>query len=85
MAVDGQLIVDDGDLASQAALDGAGLAFTGRARLSQPLADGPLVSVLDDWCPPFPGFFLYYPNRRQQPAALRALLSMLRTSVGDGA
>jgi DNA-binding transcriptional LysR family regulator len=34
--------------------------------------------VLEDWCPPFPGFFLYYPSRRQQPAALAALVETLR-------
>jgi DNA-binding transcriptional LysR family regulator len=41
-------------------------------------ASGSLVRVLEDWCPPFPGFFLYYPNRRQQPAALSALIDTLR-------
>jgi len=35
------------------------------------LASGALIRVLEDWCQPFPGFFLYYPSRRQQPAALR--------------
>ncbi len=34
--------------------------------------------VVEDWCPPFPGFFLYYPSRRQQPAALTALIETLR-------
>ena len=37
-----------------------------------------LVGVLHDWCPPFPGYFLYYPSRRQQPAALSALIDALR-------
>jgi len=32
------------------------------------LASGVLVRVLEEWCPPFPGYFLYYPSRRQQPA-----------------
>ena len=36
------------------------------------------VRVLHDWCPPFPGYFLYYPSRRQQPAALSALIDTLR-------
>jgi len=36
------------------------------------------VRVLEDWCPPFPGYFLYYPSRRQQPAALAALIDALR-------
>jgi DNA-binding transcriptional LysR family regulator len=37
-----------------------------------------LVRVLEDWCPPFAGYFLYYPSRRQQPAALSALIDTLR-------
>jgi DNA-binding transcriptional LysR family regulator len=36
--------------------------------------------VLEDWCPPFPGFFLYYPSRKQLPAALSALIDTLRLS-----
>jgi DNA-binding transcriptional LysR family regulator len=42
------------------------------------LGNGALLRVLEDWCPPFPGFFLYYPSRRQQPAALAALVDTLR-------
>jgi DNA-binding transcriptional LysR family regulator len=36
------------------------------------------VRVLEDWCPPFDGYFLYYPSRRQQTPALSALIEMLR-------
>jgi DNA-binding transcriptional LysR family regulator len=36
------------------------------------------MRVLEDWCPPFPGYFLCYPSRRQQPAALAALIEILR-------
>jgi DNA-binding transcriptional LysR family regulator len=39
------------------------------------------VRVLEDWCPPFPGFFLYYPTRKQQPAALTVLIKTLRLEV----
>jgi DNA-binding transcriptional LysR family regulator len=42
------------------------------------VASGALVRVIEDWCPPYPGFFLYYPSRRQQPAALAALIDTLR-------
>lgn len=42
------------------------------------LASGALVRVLDDWCRPFPGYFLYYASRRQQPRALAALVETLR-------
>ena len=42
------------------------------------IADGKLIQVLRDWCPVFPGYFLYYPSRRNQPAALAALIEALR-------
>jgi DNA-binding transcriptional LysR family regulator len=46
--------------------------------LKDKIASGRLVQVLKDWCPTFPGFFLYYPSRRNQPAALAALINTLR-------
>lgn len=61
-----------------AALDSVGLAFTAEAHVAAELASGALVRVLEDWCPPFPGYFLYYPSRRQQPPALSALIHTLR-------
>src|SRR3954452_9261215 len=77
IAVDGPLILDDLDLVIQVALEGAGLAWIAEDRVADHLASGALVRVLDDWCPPFSGFFLYYPSGRQQPAALAALISTL--------
>ena len=70
--------LDDVDLVIQAALDGAGLAWVTEDRIAQHLESGALIRVLEDWCPPFPGFFLYYPTRKQQPAALTALITTLR-------
>jgi len=78
ISVSGSLLVDDLDLVIQAALDGAGLAWVAEDRVAPFLASGALVRVLEDWCPPFPGFFLYYPTRKQQPAALTALITTLR-------
>jgi len=78
VAVDGPLIVDDVEVMTRAAVDGVGLAFMTEDHASPYLASGVLVRVLDDWCPPFPGYFLYYPSRRQQPAALAALIDALR-------
>src|SRR5437588_1449762 len=78
VAVNGPLIVDDVEIVIRAALDGIGLAFVGEDKVARQLASGELVRVLDDWCQPFPGFFLYYPSRRQQPAALSALINALR-------
>lgn len=78
VAVEGPLIVDDLELVLCAALDGVGLAFMSEADAAPHLASGELVQVLPDWCHPFPGFFLYYPSRRNQPAALTALINTLR-------
>jgi DNA-binding transcriptional LysR family regulator len=78
VAVEGSVVVDNLDLLLRAALDGAGLAFTFEQHVAPQLAGGALVRVLDDWCPPFPGYFLYYVSRRQQPRALAALIDTLR-------
>jgi DNA-binding transcriptional LysR family regulator len=78
VAVDGPLVVDDVDLVIRAALDGVGLAYIGEDRAAPHIESGALVRVLERWCQPFPGFFMYYPSRRQQPAALSALIDMLR-------
>ncbi|HTQ10455.1 MAG TPA: LysR substrate-binding domain-containing protein, partial [Fimbriimonadaceae bacterium] len=78
VAVDGPLNVDDVEISIRAAIDGVGLAFSLEEHVAPHLASGALVRVLEDWCPPFAGFFLYYPSRRQQPAALSALIETLR-------
>ncbi len=71
---------DDPDLVIQAVLDGVGIGTSMEATLAEMIAKGRLVQVLKDWCPPFPGYFLYYPSRRNQPAALAALVAALRFS-----
>lgn len=78
VAVDGPLVVDDVQLLIRAAIDGVGLTFLMEEHAAPYLANGRLVRVLDDWCEPFAGYFLYYPSRRQQPAALSALIEALR-------
>ena len=78
VAVHGPLIVDHAEILIRAAIDGVGLAFMLEAHAAPHLASGALVRVLEDWCPPFAGYFLYYPSRRQQPAALAALIETLR-------
>ena len=76
--VTGQLIVNDIALMRQAALDGLGLAYLPEDYFEPHLANGDLVRVLDDWCPPFPGYHLYYPSRRQQSPAFALLVEALR-------
>jgi DNA-binding transcriptional LysR family regulator len=80
LAVDvtGPLIVDDADLMIRAAIDGLGLTFSFEEYVAPQIANGALVRVLEDWCPPFAGYFLYHPSRRQQSAALSALIETLR-------
>jgi DNA-binding transcriptional LysR family regulator len=76
----GPATFDDPDLVVQAVLNGVGIATTLEQPLSEMIAKGRLVQVLRDWCPTFPGYFLYYPSRRNQPAALAALINTLRLS-----
>jgi DNA-binding transcriptional LysR family regulator len=78
VTVNGPLIVDDLELLLRAALDGVGLAFMSEEHAAPHLATGALVRALEEWCPPFPGYFLYYPSRHQQPAALSVLIETLR-------
>ena len=78
VAMNGPLIVDDVETVVRAAIDGVGLAFVSDERVEPQFKSGALIRVLEDWCQPFPGFFLYYPSRRQQPAALSALINTLR-------
>jgi DNA-binding transcriptional LysR family regulator len=78
--VDGPLTMTDQEMMIDAALDGAGLAYVFEAQVEQLVAKRKLVHVLADWCPAYPGFFLYYPSRRQLPAALRAFIDFAKTN-----
>src|SRR6201992_2497355 len=76
----GPVSFDDPDLVIQAVLDGVGIGTAMEETLGGLIAKRRLVQVLRDWCPSFPGYFLYYPSRRNQPAALAALIEILRLS-----
>ena len=80
IAVSGSLVLDDEDLVIQAAIDGGGLAIVDYSRVLGHLAERTLLRVMEDWTPPFPGFFLYYPHRKQQPGALAAVIETFRLS-----
>jgi DNA-binding transcriptional LysR family regulator len=69
---------DDPDLVVQAVLKGVGIGTAVEFTLKEMIGAGRLTQVLRDWCPSFPGYFLYYPSRRNQPAALAALIDSLR-------
>jgi DNA-binding transcriptional LysR family regulator len=77
---EGPVSFDDPDLVIRAVLDGVGIGTAMESTLERLLARGKLIQVLKDWCPSFPGYFLYYPSRRNQPAALAALIGALRVS-----
>jgi DNA-binding transcriptional LysR family regulator len=74
----GPVSFDDPDLVIQAVLRGMGIGTAMETTLAPLIAKGRLIQVLEEWCPTFPGFFLYYPSRRNQPAALTALIQALR-------
>jgi DNA-binding transcriptional LysR family regulator len=76
--VEGQLVVNDIALARRAALKGNGIAHLPDDYVQPHLDSGELVRVLDDWCPPFPGYHLYYPSRRQLSPAMAVIVEALR-------
>lgn len=76
--VDGPLAMNDQSLMVEAALDGVGLTYAFEGQIAGHVAAGRLMRVLEDWCPPYNGFHLYYPRRRQLPAVLRAFIDFCR-------
>lgn len=79
--VRGSLIAGESGLAVRAALDGVALARVPLHVVQDHLAAKRLVAVLEDWRPRSVGFYLYYPSRRQMPAALQALIAMLKAEA----
>jgi DNA-binding transcriptional LysR family regulator len=76
--VEGQLVFNNIALRLNAALAGFGLAYLPEDQVQRHLADGRLIRVLAEWCPPFPGYHLYYPSRRQPAPAFAILVDALR-------
>jgi DNA-binding transcriptional LysR family regulator len=76
--VEGQLIFNSTPIMLGAAMRGLGLAYVPQDLTEAPLAAGRLVRVLADWCPPFAGYHLYYPSRRQLSPAFALLVEALR-------
>ena len=79
--VKGRLVAESGPVAMQAALGGGGIACLLEDYVSELLAQGRLVRMLEDWCPRFPGFMLYYPRQRRMPPALRAFIDTVRAAA----
>ncbi len=76
--VEGQLVFNNMALRLNAVLAGLGLAYLPEDQVQAHLADGRLIRVLADWCPPFSGYHLYYPSRRQPAPAFALLVEALR-------
>ncbi len=78
VAVDGRLLINDAELMISSAIDGLGLAFMIDSLVREHVAKKRLVRVLDSYCAPFPGFYLYYPSRAQLAPKLKALVDFFR-------
>ncbi|MGH8446110.1 MAG: LysR family transcriptional regulator [Solimonas sp.] len=76
--VEGQVVFNSAALIVRAAIDGLGIAFTPETAVAALVAQGRLQRVLEDWCPPFPGYHLYYPSRRQSSPAFSLVVQALR-------
>ena len=76
--VDGRLVFNEMPMVLRAAIEGFGLACVLEEQAAHLIAEGRLVRVLADWCPPFSGYHLYYPNRRQHSPAFAVLVEALR-------
>lgn len=76
--VEGQLTFNNLASRIEAATSGMGLAMVPEDCVAQAVSEGKLATVLDDWCEPFPGYYLYYPSRKQHTAAFTLLIDALR-------
>src|SRR3954464_9951635 len=76
--VEGQLVFNSAGLLLEGALKGLGLAYLTEGHVQPYISQGRLIRVLSDWCPPFSGYRLYYPSRRQPSPAFSLLVEALR-------
>jgi DNA-binding transcriptional LysR family regulator len=83
VAVEGSLITNDPRLGVSVAADDGGVFYTAELYARELMAERKLIPVLEDWTPPPDAFYLYYPSRRQNPAALQALIEFLKANLRD--
>ncbi|KQS59334.1 LysR family transcriptional regulator [Rhizobium sp. Leaf371] len=76
--VDGQLTFSTSFAMIDAAVAGYGIAYVPEGLVTAEIAAGRLVQLLDDWCPLFPGYYLYYPSRRQNSPAFKIVVDALK-------
>jgi DNA-binding transcriptional LysR family regulator len=77
IAVNGPLMVNEPGMMPRIVADGTGIAYLFAHDIKDMVASGQLVQLLPEWTPTFPGFYLYYPSRRQMAPALRAFLDFI--------
>ena len=80
--MEGQLVLNGTRQMLNAVLAGLGLAYVPEDLAQPHVAEGRLKRVLEDWCPPYSGYHLYYPSRRQPSAAFALLVEALRERGG---
>jgi len=85
LSVEGAITVNDTDIILSAALQGVGLAYLAEDYVASHLESGKLERVMDDWCKPLSGCFLYYPSGRYMTSALRALIDFIKISAPSAA
>lgn len=78
--VKGQIVIESSANRLDAALSGLGITYVPEDMVMESLADGNLVRVLEEWCPEFDGYYLYYPNRQLSSPAFKILVDALRYS-----
>ena len=78
VTVPARVLSTDAALNRRLAIAGLGVTLAFESHVRDAIARGELVSVLEEFCAPFPGYYLYYPQRRQASRALRALIDHLR-------
>jgi DNA-binding transcriptional LysR family regulator len=81
--VSGPLTLNRTEVMMEAALRGLGIAFVPELLAKPHLASGALCALLDEWCPHYPGLFLYYPGHRHVPSGLRAFIEVLKATPFD--
>lgn len=82
--VEGQVTLNSTPHIVQAALEGLGIAYLPEEEFAPHIEEGRLVRVLEEWCPPFEGYYLYYPSRRQPSPAFSLVLDALRSKAPAG-
>ncbi len=85
VSVDSPLLVNEPEMLAEIVLSGAGISYLFSHQVAPYLATGQLVALLEDWTPPFPGFYLYYPSRHHLSPVLRVFADFVREHYEEGA